>query len=198
MKLFLNQASPYARIIRVLLAETGLDVETELVFVDPWASPENLLATNPASKVPALTLDDGTRLIESSCIADHLIHHSGKAALSPLSHADAAERLQILGLGRAALDCAFASVIQQRFVPDSSLTERWLGALPRIAESLEAAYFTRKPTDDFDQADLTVAVAFEYIDYRLPEIQWKDIAPHLAEWVRQLGQRPSLAAIRPT
>ena len=35
MKLYLNQASPYARLINVLLVETGLDAETELIFVDP-------------------------------------------------------------------------------------------------------------------------------------------------------------------
>ena len=40
MKLYLNQASPYARLIRVLLIETGLDNETELIFVDPWESPD--------------------------------------------------------------------------------------------------------------------------------------------------------------
>jgi len=70
MNLFLNQASPYARLIRVLLIETGLDNETEMIFVDPWESSDELLIANPASKVPALALKDGTQLIESACISD--------------------------------------------------------------------------------------------------------------------------------
>ncbi len=196
MNLYLNQASPYARLIRVLLVETGLDNETELIFVDPWESPDELLIASPASKVPALTLKDGTRLIESACIGDYLIRRSGQSALSPMSHLDAETRLQILGLGRAAIDCSFGSVIQQRFVPDSPLIERWLATLPRIAGALEELYARRKSTDA-DLAGLTVAVAFEYIDFRLPEIQWQNQAPHLAERVSSLGQRTSLETTRP-
>ncbi len=196
MNLYLNQASPYARLISVLLIETGLDAETELIFVDPWESPDELLIANPASKVPALTLKDGTRLVESACIGDYLIHHSGQNTLSPLSHPDAETRLQILGLGRAAIDCSFGSVIQQRFVPDSPLIERWLATLPRIAGALEEHY-ARRISTDADLADLTVVVAFEYIAFRLPEIRWQGHAPHLAEWVSSLGQRTSLETTRP-
>ncbi len=196
MKLYLNQASPYARLIRVLLAETGLDAETELIFVDPWESPDELLMANPASKVPALTLKDGTRLVESACIGDYLIQQSGQSALSPMSHPDAETRLQILGLGRAAIDCSFGSVIQQRFVPDSPLIERWLATLPRIAGALEELY-ARRISTDADLADLTVAVAFEYIEFRLPEIQWQSQTPHLGERVSSLGQRTSLETTRP-
>ena len=196
MKLYLNQASPYARLINVLLVETGLDAETELIFVDPWQAPDELLMASPASKVPALTLKDGTRLVESACISDYLIHQSSRSALSPMSHPDAETRLQILGLGRAAMDCSFGSVIQQRFVPGSPLIERWLATLPRIAGALEELYAGRISTDA-DLADLSVAVAFEYIHFRLPEIQWQGQAPHLAERVGSLGRRTSLETTRP-
>ncbi len=196
MNLYLNLASPYARLIRVLLIETGLDNETEMTFVDPWESPDELLIANPASKVPALTLEDGTQLVESACISDYLIHHSGQSTLSPMSHHDAETRLQILGLGRAAIDCSFGSVIQQRFVPESPLTERWLATLPRLAGALEELY-ARRISTDADLADLTVAVAFEYIDFRLPEIQWQSQAPHLDQRVSSLGQRTSLETTRP-
>ena len=196
MNLYLNQASPYARLIRVLLVETGLDAETELIFVDPWQAPDELLMASPASKVPALTLKDGTRLVESACISDYLIHQSSRSALSPMSHPDAETRLQILGLGRAAMDCSFGSVIQQRFVPGSLLIERWLATLPRIAGALEELYAGRISTDA-DLADLTVAVAFENIHFRLPEIQWRSQAPHLAERVGSLGRRASLETTRP-
>jgi glutathione S-transferase len=159
-------------------------------------SPDELLIANPASKVPALTLKDGTQLVESACISDYLIQQSGQFALSPMSHLDAETRLQILGLGRAAIDCSFGSVIQQRFVPDSPLIERWRATLPRIAGALEEHY-ARRISTDADLADLTVAVAFEYIDFRLPEIRWRGQAPHLAEWVSSLGQRTSLETTRP-
>jgi len=194
MKLYLNDASPYARLIRVLLIETGLDRETEMVFTDPWNAPADLLAANPASKVPALLLEDGTAVAESGCIADYLIDRAGSAALSPRSHHTPSMRWQVLGLGRAAIDCAFGAVIQRRFAPDSPLVARWQDALPRIAARLDAHYADQDVLGD--QADLTVAVAFEYVGFRLPDLAWRDAAPALAGAVGALGRRDSLKETR--
>jgi glutathione S-transferase len=195
MKLYLNDASPYARLIRVLLIETGLDRETGTVLTDPWNAPRDLLAVNPASKVPALVLEDGTPLAESGCIADYLIDRAGRTDLSPRSHRAPARRWQVLGLGRAAIDCAFGAVIQQRFAPDAPLAARWRDALPRIAMRLDGHYAEEAALGD--QADLTVAVAFEYVDFRLPDLAWHDAAPALAGAVGALGERVSLKETRP-
>jgi len=181
MKPYLNAASPYARLVRVLLAETGR--EAELVTVDPWALPADLLAANPTGKVPALVLDDGTALVESGCIAAYL---SGGEPKEP-------ETLRRLGLARAAIDCAFGAVIQHRFAPGSALIERWISALPRIARYLDDV-----TAEDPGLAALTAAVAFEYVDFRLPEVPWRDAAPGLAGAVDILGGRESLRATRPS
>jgi glutathione S-transferase len=192
MKLFLNTTSPYARLIRVLLIETGLEAETELVFVDPWNAANDLVAANPAGKIPALVIGD-THLVESSCIADYLVRRTA----SPLSpHVDSLDRLEALGLGRAALDCSFGAVIQQRFAPASPLADRWLAALPRIARRLDWIYANGTPAD-CDLGDLTTAVAFDYVDFRLPQVNWRSDAPHLAERVGALAQRKSLRNTRP-
>ncbi len=198
MKLYLNDASPYARLIRVIVLETGLDSETELVFVDPWASPKELLAVNPASKVPALALPDGSCLIESSCIADYLIVRGGRFDLSSFrSGSEPSIRLELLGLARAAIDSAFGSVIQGRYAKDSPLIERWRANLPRIARRIEVISSNDVRRIDIDLADLTVATAFEYVDFRLPEINWRNEAPALAERVARLGDRASFRATRP-
>lgn len=197
MKLYLNAASPYARLVRVVLIETGLEPATELRYVDPWESPPELLARNPAAKVPALELDDGTRLIESSCICEHLIRHSGVGNLGVASPANDAVRLQVLGLGRAAIDCAFGAVVLERFCEDTRLAARWLDALPRISASLESLYSSVVRENTVDLADLTVAVAFEYIDFRLPEIPWRTGSPTLARRIVEWGRRRSLSTTRP-
>ncbi len=197
MKLFLNTTSPYARLVQVLLLETGLDAETELVMVDPWNAGAELLEANPAAKIPALSLDDGTHLVESACIADYLIARSGKASLSPLAHPDAPRRLEILGLARAAMDCAFGAVIQERFGAASVLAERWLASLPRIAARLDTLLGRTENEEQPDLADLTLAVAFSYIDFRLPAIAWRPGAPQLAAYLDRLARRPALIATRP-
>lgn len=195
MKLYLNDASPYARLIRVLLIETGLDWETETVLTDPWNAPADLLDANPASKVPALLLENGTALVESGCIADYLIDRAGRSDLSPRAQRDPAQRWQVLGLGRGAIDCAFGAIIHRRFAPESPLAGRWRDAVPRIAARLDAQYAAQGVLGD--QADLTVAVAFDYVDFRLADLPWKDTAPELADAVAALGDRPSLKATRP-
>lgn len=202
MKLFVNATSPYARLIRVMLIETGLDAETSIVTVDPWASPDDLLAANPAAKIPALSLEDGTHLIESACIADYLIARSGKAVLSPLARVDAPRRLEMLGLGRAAMDCAFGAVIQERFAGGPALGARWLEALPRIAGRLEALMEHKAASADPaaatpDLAGLTVAAAFAYIDFRLPETPWRAAAPRLGAFLAAMEARASFAGTRP-
>ena len=72
MKLFYASGSPYARIIRVVLREIGLDrrvSEEEVTLRDPNSA---LLAYNPGGKVPALQLDDGTILTESLLVLAYL------------------------------------------------------------------------------------------------------------------------------
>ncbi len=197
MKLFLNAASPYARLVRVVLVETGLQAETELHYVDPWESPPELLARNPAAKVPALDLDDGTQLIESDCICDYLIRHSDREDLSPASATNAAARLQVLGLGRVAIDCAFGAVLLNRFCQPTEFAARWLSALPRIASSLEALISSAASRPSVDLADLTVAVAFEYVDFRLPDVHWRTRSRQLVRRVAELGKRQSLSTTRP-
>ena len=198
MKLYFSDASPYARLIRVILLETGLDTETDYSVVDPWTSPDELLRVNPAGKVPALVLPDGSCLIESGCIADYLIVRSARPDLYPINGGpDTAWRTEVLGLGRAAIDCAFGSVVQRRFAPESPLVERWRAALPRIVGRLEVIHSDVPPQTHIDLADLTVAVAFEYICFRLPEINWQTDAPRTAERVTRLGGRSSFQATRP-
>ena len=72
MKLYYAKPSPFARRVRVLLRERGLLSRIDEIATGPWDSPAELLAVNPASKVPTLVLDDGTTLTESALIATHL------------------------------------------------------------------------------------------------------------------------------
>ncbi len=197
MRLFLNAASPFARLARVLLIETRLDGDAELVFIDPWKADGKLLAVNPAAKIPALALDNGTNLIESACIADYLVHRSGNDRLSPLNGAQPGLRMEMLGLGRAVMDCAFGSVIQERFSPGSPLIVRWLAALPRIADRLDALYAQASEDEECDLADLTAAVALDYVSFRLGNLDWTYGRPYLTARMDVIGRRASLKTTRP-
>jgi hypothetical protein len=52
MKLFYNRPSPYARKVLVFIHEKKLADAVDLVAVDPWTDPPELLAATPLAKVP--------------------------------------------------------------------------------------------------------------------------------------------------
>jgi glutathione S-transferase len=62
MKLYASAASSFARKVRVMLLEKGIEHELELVNL--W-EPNKLHDVNPLGKVPALQLEDGRVLISS-------------------------------------------------------------------------------------------------------------------------------------
>src|SRR5262249_35274002 len=128
MKLYLNRASPYARLVQVVIHEKCLTEQVELAWVDPWASPPELLAVNPLSKVPVLVTEGGLAITESACICAYLDDVGRGPALMPIEMAPRVEALMKYGLGRGLIDNAFGVVIQKRFaVPGAVLTlaDRW-------------------------------------------------------------------------
>jgi hypothetical protein len=67
----------------------------------------------------------------------------------------------------------------------------------RIASSLESLISSAAPELSVDLADLTVAVAFEYVDFRLPDVHWRTRSRQLVHRVAELGERQSLSTTRP-
>lgn len=199
MKLYLNKTSPYARLTLVTAHEAGLLNRLETIWVEPWNDAPELLAVNPLAKVPALQTDDNVALIESSAICDYLIALAGRDDLLPSRLEARTDTLRRLGLGRAAMDCAFGAVIQRRFNDgaETKLSQRWLRALPRAVAALDGLSGTRLGIPQPDLGDVAVAVALDYVDFRLPEIAWRGEAPTLAELVDTLRARPSMQATQP-
>jgi glutathione S-transferase len=70
MKLIGSAGSPYARKVRVVLAEKKIDFQFETVNVTE--SHSLIQQSNPLGKVPYLVLDDGDILFDSRVIVEYL------------------------------------------------------------------------------------------------------------------------------
>src|SRR6195256_3282615 len=81
MKLLASTASPYARKVRIVLAEKKIECELQPVDVSPADNPVN--AHNPLGKIPTLVLDDGTALYDSRVIVEFLDSVSPISRLIP-------------------------------------------------------------------------------------------------------------------
>src|SRR3981189_3923068 len=99
MKLLASTASPYARKVRIVLAEKKSERELQPVDVSPVDNPVN--AHNPLGKIPTLVLDDGTALYDSRVIVEFLDSVSPISKLIPEGTRDrlAARRWEALADG---------------------------------------------------------------------------------------------------
>ena len=70
LTLLANTTSPYARKVRIALAEKKF--EYQLQELSPWTGDNPVHAFNPLGKIPVLVLDDGTNLFDSRVIVEYL------------------------------------------------------------------------------------------------------------------------------
>src|SRR6266567_607914 len=81
MKLIGSLTSPFARKVRIVLAEKKIDYEFE--NDNPWKPQAAAARVNPLGKVPVLVLDDGTALFDSRVIVEFLDNASPLGRLIP-------------------------------------------------------------------------------------------------------------------
>jgi len=200
--LYLNDTSPFARLVLVTALEVGV-WDINLVWVDPWASPEDLLTLNPFSTVPTLTLNDGTALYESLLICEYLIAHAEpvRSVLVRSEYGNQAA-LQRLALGKSLMELAFRRVITERFASSASgsiLLERANAALVRTLNGLDIA-LGKQPRLQMDHPnfpDMCLAVALEYVRFRLNDLFFTQVGPKTLTWLAAWQARPSLKCTVP-
>jgi glutathione S-transferase len=196
MKLYAAQTSPYARKVRVLIAEKQAGGLVELVLIDPWTDPTALHEAVPSGKVPALVTDEGWALGESWAIADYLdAVLPGPRLLAP----DGPERWQALqrsALAQGLMDAAFAAVIEGRRPVDErspGWVARQKAAIRRSLPVVEAM----GPPALFDLGAISLACALDYLDFRHADLDWRAGCPMLATWFAAVDQRPSMRITDP-
>lgn len=194
MKLLSATPSPYARKVRITLAEKGLafDLVTEV----PWNTGTATPQYNPLEKIPVLILDDGTTVYESRFILEYL---EIKYPDPPIFPKDgdallAAKRLEVLADG---ICDAAVLIIFERMRPEDRRSVPWEarqrrkveGGLKEVARLVPAAGFCVDGA--FGVADIAVGTLLDYIALRLPEFDWADRYPNLVSLREQLSERPS-------
>ena len=197
-RLYFNLTSPYARKVRVAVIEAGLEGRVEPVECDPWASPPELIAVTPLSKVPALVTADGLLVTESETIVHALDALAGGHRLLP---ADPAQRLHTLArsaLAQGLIDASFVSVLEGRR-PEPRRWADWVArqhaAIVRALDHVERRFDLAE--DRFDAGDIGLACALGYLDFRLPAIDWRRQHPRQATWFEAVAMRPSMQRTRP-
>jgi glutathione S-transferase len=196
VKLFYAPTSPFARKVRVLIAEKQID-GIDQVIASPFDIPPDLASVNPLSKVPALVLEDGQVLYDSPVISEYLDVQGGDVRLLPPIGAARWDTLRRQALADGMMDTTLALALEINRRPQhersSSWITHWVRALARCADALEQELNDWPP--GFDMGHIAAACALGYLDLRAGEhLAWRDGRPALANWFLSARERPSMVA----
>ncbi len=184
MELYLNATSPYARLVRIVLLEKGLADTVTLKWCDPWADDAELLKANPAGRIPALVTEEGTTLSESMLIAVYLDSVNPNPPMLPA--ASRGDVLHLAGLGQNLMDAAFTTVIARKHygneIDESELGQRRSRAIQRLLKQLNNELGEKQQASNVNLGEIAIAVALDYLAFRLPEVNWKEEYPRLLAW----------------
>ena len=196
LKLIATLTSPYARKVRIALAEKK--IECELALDSPGTAGSTVEAFNPLGKIPVLALDDGTRLFDSRVIVEYLDTVSPVSRLipEPSRQRIAVRRWEALADGV----CDAAGVInterrrpqrQQSSEAIARQQDKIRRGLAEMARELDERPWCNG--EGYSLADIAAGCALGYLDLRFPEIDWRGAHPNLARLAEKLAARPSFA-----
>ena len=197
MKLIASLTSPYARKIRIVLAEKALPFE--LVQDSPWEATTRVPEHNPLGKIPVLVADDGEVFFDSPVVAAYLETLGGALKLVPDAPLAAVRVRQTEALADGLCDAAVTIRLESMRpaeVRDEANIARQTGKVLRALDALEArlgsaAWFNG---DTMQLGDIAVGVALGYVDFRLAELDWRATRPTLAAFAARMHARPSFVS----
>lgn len=200
MKLLASFTSPYARKVRIALAEKK--IEYDLVEASPWDAGDAVAQFNPLGKIPTLVLEDGTTLFDSRVIVEYL------DAVSPVSRLIPEPSRQRIAVKRweALADgiCEAAMLITlERKRPARQQSKQWMAHQDRkIARAVDALAreLEERPWcngESYSLADIATGCALAYLDLRHTALIWRDLHPNLGRLAEKLEARPSFADTAP-
>jgi glutathione S-transferase len=200
-RLIASPTSPYARKVRIVMAEKKIDWEVEMT--DVWSPATEISRFNPLGKVPCLIMDDGGAVFDSRVIVEYL------DTLTPVGHlipTGGRQRVEIRtweALADGIIDALVAVRLEHTQRPAHLQSPSWVSRnLGKADTALLAASggLADKPWcngERFTLADIALGVALSYIDFRFPAIDWRDRHPNLARYHEKIAARPSFLETAP-
>jgi glutathione S-transferase len=201
MKLIGSTTSPYVRKVRIVMAEKKLDYQFALE--DVWAADTTIGESNPLGKVPCLIMEDGGAVFDSRVIVEYLDTLTPVGKLIPASGRERAEVKCWEALADGLADAAILMRIEATQRQESQRSDAWLGrqqgkidgALRAMSTGLGESPWCNG--NHYSLADIAVGCALGWLEYRRPELAWREEYPHLSRLMDKLAERPSFRETAP-
>lgn len=200
MKLIASLTSPYARKVRVALAEKR--IEYELIEESPWTAETTVPNYNPLGKVPVFVLDDGTTLFDSRVIVEYLDTVSPVSRLIPEPSRQRIVVRRWEALADGICDAVVAIVLENKRSARQQNKE-WVErqrskvdqGLRELATELGDKAWCNG--EAYSLADIATGCALGYLDLRHASLDWRGRYPNLVRLAEKLAKRPSFTETAP-
>ena len=196
MKLFSSPASPFARKVLACAIFREIDAQIDAIPTVASASPPELLAANPLSKIPCLITEDGTALFDSPVICEYLDAMDGGLPLFPRAGGARWLALKHQAMGDGIMDAAVlrrGEVLRPQEAARDAAMARLKAAVDRTVAALEAEV----PHQSVDIGTIAIGCALGYLDFRFAHEPWRPSAPKLAAWFEAFSKNPCMARTLP-
>ena len=201
MKLHGSRTSPYVRKVRIVMIEKR--IECDFMEENVWGTDTTVTLHNPLTKIPVLLLDDGMALYDSRVVAEYLDGVTPVSRLIPDGGRERAlvKRWEALGDG---ISDAGIAIFLERKREQSAQSKDWITRhLGKVDSGIAAAARELGDRDychglSLTLGDISLACALLWLEFRLPEIQWRVHHPSLKKWIERLEAMPSFADTKPT
>ncbi|MGL4473185.1 MAG: glutathione S-transferase N-terminal domain-containing protein [Shewanella sp.] len=196
--LLYSQASPYARMVRVMAEVLELTaIQTEMV--NPFDNSQRLLEANPLGKIPCLLLSDGSSLFDSEVIARYLDSLSPHASLFPEPGHDWQRQCQF-SLVKGLLDAAVALRQEQMRAAEGLSSDFWRGryeqSLLRGLREIESSGIIA--SNSLNAERIALVCLLDYLDFRHSNLAWYKVVPAVAKWHQGLMDSAVFLCSRPS
>ncbi|MCL2913609.1 glutathione S-transferase N-terminal domain-containing protein [Shewanella corallii] len=197
MKLYYSDASPYARMVRVMIELLQLN-HIQLTSTNPFDNDEEFVEANPLGKVPCLMLADGSALYDSEVICRFLDVEYGQSQL--FAPADGYwSRHCLFSMLKGMLDSAVALRQEQMRAEEGNSSPFWKGrfeqALLRGLRQIDHSGLLNG--DEITAERIALVCLLDYLDFRHPSIEWRNLAPATALWLNHISKESIFRETRP-
>ena len=181
----------------VFAAEVGVADLIERVPTDLWTETVDY-ADNPLGKIPTLIGPDGSFVNSLMCCEYLDTLHAGRR-LIPVAPDARWPVLRLHGLADGIAEAAVAHVIESLRRPADHVYAGFLQRQrDRIERTLDAIEVVAPATrDGVDLGTIALGCTLAYLDFRLPDLDWRRTRPVLARWEAGFAARPAMVTTVP-
>jgi len=196
MKLIGSLASPFARKVRIVLAEKRIDYDFEVD--NPWKPDTVTPRYNPLGKVPVLVLDDGSTLFDSRVIVAFLDNATPIARLLPAENRERIEVRRWEALADGVVDAGVALRLEKQrdaTQRNAAWIERQMRKVGAGLAALDSDLGDRPwcVGNGYTLADVALGVCLGWLEFRHSAVDWKKDRANLARHFAKLSERQSFA-----